>query len=90
MSARDLAKRPGRPVGVEISQYRPVGARRAALIERLAIRTVADVGANVGHHGHSSLAEMSGRLDPFFYDPADGRVLSFDGTFVRRGPVEPG
>jgi FkbM family methyltransferase len=44
---RMLARR----VGVDVSRYRPLATRRAALIDELGIQLVIDAGANVGQYG---------------------------------------
>lgn len=46
----DVVKRLGRRAGVEISHYRPFGARRAAELADHSICTVMDVGANTGDY----------------------------------------
>lgn len=44
-------RRLARHVGLEVSRYRPAGARRNALLAKHGIETVLDVGANEGQYG---------------------------------------
>lgn len=64
---RALLKAAGRRAGLDISRYRPVAARRNALLSDFGIETVIDAGANVGQYGLE--------LRSFGYR---GRIISFE------------
>jgi FkbM family methyltransferase len=63
----DRVKRIGRRVGIEISRYRPASARRVRLLRDMGVRTVLDIGANIGQY--ASELRASGY---------DGTILSFE------------
>ena len=60
-------RRVARHVGLEVSRYRPAGARRNLLLAKHGIETVLDVGANQGQYGVE--------LRQFGYS---GRIVSFE------------
>lgn len=63
MSVADKVKSALRTAGIDVRRYRPAERRRAALMERVGIRTVLDVGANVGQYGREiRAAGFRGRI----------------------------
>lgn len=63
----DKVKRIGHRVGIEVGRYRPASARRIRLIREMGVKTVLDVGANIGQYA----AEL--RSSGY-----DGMILSFE------------
>src|SRR4051812_3937569 len=74
---RHRLREAGRRAGVDVSRYRPLARRRAALLETLGIAVALDVGANVGQYGRE-LREHGFR----------GRIVSFEPLSSARARLE--